>query len=409
MSTDVLIALGLTAAALQIAGYSLYIRNFLKHAIRPNAASFMMFSYGTSLLAFLEWRSAASATLLLLPLVCAVMGIMVALLCLRRGATEPIDRFEAVAFTTDLWLTVIYAYFALGYGDAIRFAPLFLIATNLTTITCFVPIIRSTWKTPRRELPEPWMVWSGAYGILGIATMAVDQGRHPVLLLYPLMNFALHALIAVLAVRRVSTSRRYIGRHREIFIAPSRINGVGMFAGKSIGAKSLVWKLNGKLLQNPPQSDPNWIGIGPNCWINPNEPLNRINHSCDPNAAFGRRLGLYALRDIRADEEITIDYSTTETDPKWTMECHCKAPGCRRGLHAIQISFADQEAPPSASPLMQLVWHKRRVKPSGLPAFPQFDVPSHPIIADPISYVPLHPNRSHIGARRRERERARAA
>jgi hypothetical protein len=118
----------------------------------------MMFSYGTSLLAFLEWRNSASLPVLLLPFVCAAIGIVVATMCLRKGATERIDLFEAVAFTTDLWLTIIYAYFAFGFGDVSRYVAFFLIVTNLTTISRFTPLIRSTWNSPASPLMQ--RVWA---------------------------------------------------------------------------------------------------------------------------------------------------------------------------------------------------------------------------------------------------------
>jgi hypothetical protein len=55
-----------------------------------------------------------------------------------------------------------------------------------------------------------------------------------------------------------------------------------------------------------------------------------INHSCRPNAfmqTMGRRLIVLALRDIRAGEEITVDYvSTYHSDRK---RCGCGVPGCR--------------------------------------------------------------------------------
>lgn len=55
-----------------------------------------------------------------------------------------------------------------------------------------------------------------------------------------------------------------------------------------------------------------------------------INHSCRPNSfmqtVHGRLLVL-ALRDIRAGEEITVDYvSTLHSDRK---RCTCKVAGCR--------------------------------------------------------------------------------
>jgi SET domain-containing protein len=55
-----------------------------------------------------------------------------------------------------------------------------------------------------------------------------------------------------------------------------------------------------------------------------------INHSCRPNSflqTFGRRLLVLALRDIRAGEEITVDYvASMHSDKK---RCTCGVPNCR--------------------------------------------------------------------------------
>jgi len=55
-----------------------------------------------------------------------------------------------------------------------------------------------------------------------------------------------------------------------------------------------------------------------------------INHSCRPNAYMKTLYGhimFFALRDVRAGEEITIDYEQTlHPDSKL---CRCKAKNCR--------------------------------------------------------------------------------
>ena len=54
-----------------------------------------------------------------------------------------------------------------------------------------------------------------------------------------------------------------------------------------------------------------------------------INHSCDPNAFMrvlpGDRVAIFARRDIRPGEELTIDYR----DPYHPEVCMCGAPNCR--------------------------------------------------------------------------------
>jgi SET domain len=362
---------GLIAAILQVAGYAIYIRNFRRDTIKPNAASFFMFAYGTSLLAFLEWKSGASLALLALPFTCAALGALVALMCLRAGATEPIDRFEARAFWTDIWLTVFYMFFALGLGDAQHFVVPFLIVTNLSAIVCFVPILRSTWQTPERELAGPWIVWTAAYAMLALVTISADGFANPVLLLYPLLNMGLHFAMLILALRKPITRAIYGLSQNALRIAKSEINGFGLFSNRSFAANDSICQLRGTLKRRSSLSLPNWIGIGPGLWIDPALPLQNINHSCSANAAFGRNRRLYALREIAAGEEITLDYSTTETDPHWSMACSCQSVNCRKTLFAIQYSFLG-EAPPPASPLMQRIWHKLRLTASSeVSAFPQ--------------------------------------
>lgn len=61
-----------------------------------------------------------------------------------------------------------------------------------------------------------------------------------------------------------------------------------------------------------------------------------INHSCDPNCAIIIRRGrifFKALRVIRPDEEILLDYEVS-----WhsnAKRCHCGAPNCRGRINAL--------------------------------------------------------------------------
>jgi uncharacterized protein len=54
-----------------------------------------------------------------------------------------------------------------------------------------------------------------------------------------------------------------------------------------------------------------------------------INHSCEPNAFMrivpGGKVAFFALRDISAGEEVTIDYR----DPDHPSVCRCAASQCR--------------------------------------------------------------------------------
>lgn len=352
--------LGLSAALFQALGYLLYIRLFARRVIRPNAASQFMFAYGTALLVLLEWGDNATWHVLALPATCAAMSVLVALMCLRKHATEPVDRIEAITFSADIWLTIFWVAIAFGYGDIAPYSAAFLVAGNITTLTSFLPVLRSTWNNPEREQPMPWIVWTIAYALLGVATIAADRGQNPALLLYPLLSVTLHGSVALMAFRRKPRADSWVDAERTIYIAQSGIHGQGMFAGRRFEPGEALCTLSGRAIFGAVTEDgPNYIGLGPDVWIDPVKPLDHVNHHCRPNAAFGPRRRLRALRLIHPGEEVTIDYSTTECDENWWMRCGCSAPDCRKVLFAIQRSFADQEEPPVASPLMQLVWRKR--------------------------------------------------
>lgn len=53
------------------------------------------------------------------------------------------------------------------------------------------------------------------------------------------------------------------------------------------------------------------------------------NHSCNPNCAVNASLEMFALRKIKAGEELFWDYSTSMLERHWTMKCKCGEKTCR--------------------------------------------------------------------------------
>jgi hypothetical protein len=355
---------GLLAGALQLVAYLVYIRYFLKDTIRPNPASWLMFAYGTALMLFLEWQSGASWSLLVLPAVCALMSIVVALLCMNKGFIGPSDYFEKSAFGADLGLTLGY----ITLTNVKLTGPLmntgFVVAGNLTTLTAFLPILRSTWKNPENEKAAPWIFWTVAYGLLVVSTVLSEGLSATALLLYPCLSFCLHGAIAVLALTTPKVERAFTDASEATYVGLSSIEGLGVFAGREFAVNDPICTLTGPHRFGPVamETGPNWIGIGKSEWIDPDLPLDHINHSCEPNAAFSEGLILRAIRPIARDEEITMDYSTTEADLTWRMSCACGTPSCRRTLTSIQTAFADLDSPPQAVPAMQKIWYESQIQ-----------------------------------------------
>jgi len=110
--------------------------------------------------------------------------------------------------------------------------------------------------------------------------------------------------------------------------------GRGVFAEEPIPASSLIIRFSGPFLRYAETTAATYaLQIGPDLYIGASGSFDDyVNHSCDPNAGMrisGNTADLYAIRDIRAGEEIFFDYSTTLDEDDFTMSCLCGAPRCR--------------------------------------------------------------------------------
>ena len=62
----------------------------------------------------------------------------------------------------------------------------------------------------------------------------------------------------------------------------------------------------------------------------PNENAGKyVNHSCSPNMEMNGSREFIALQDIKAGEEITFDYDSTEDDIAEPFDCFCGHDNCR--------------------------------------------------------------------------------
>lgn len=54
-----------------------------------------------------------------------------------------------------------------------------------------------------------------------------------------------------------------------------------------------------------------------------------LNHSCEPSAGMSGQIGVVALRDLAAGEEVCIDYAMCDGTAYDEFTCGCGAAGCR--------------------------------------------------------------------------------
>lgn len=124
---------------------------------------------------------------------------------------------------------------------------------------------------------------------------------------------------------------------RKIRIKETAV-GKGVFAQRAIAADVVVGEILGEILDDHPEDSNYCMELQSGRLLEPAPPLRFLNHSCEPNCELfywvdeesdepvEDRLWLQTLRQISADEEMTIDYSWPADA---AIRCRCDAPSCR--------------------------------------------------------------------------------
>ena len=73
----------------------------------------------------------------------------------------------------------------------------------------------------------------------------------------------------------------------------------------------------------------------------PLEPTDCFNHSCDPNVGFTGQIGLVAMRDIHAGEELNFDYAMCDGSVYDEFDCYCGSGKCRGQVKGTDWSLPE--------------------------------------------------------------------
>ncbi|XP_047445437.1 histone-lysine N-methyltransferase 2C isoform X4 [Mugil cephalus] len=140
----------------------------------------------------------------------------------------------------------------------------------------------------------------------------------------------------------------------NVYLARSRIQGLGLFAARDIEKQTMVIEYNGTILRNEVAIRKEKIYRSQNRAVfmfridsehvvdaTRNGGLARyINHSCAPNCVAevvtferGYKIIISCVRRIDKGEELCFDYQFDTAEGQHKITCHCGAPECRKWIN----------------------------------------------------------------------------
>ncbi len=82
--------------------------------------------------------------------------------------------------------------------------------------------------------------------------------------------------------------------------------------------------------------------------FDPDAPVRFINHACAPNARWSGR-ELRAVRSLRTGDEVTFDYTETESDFAAPFHCRCGSENCLGVVDGRLVQAPNHSIKPGAS------------------------------------------------------------
>lgn len=204
------IAIGLAAGITQFVAYIIYSVQVVRADRRPNRMTWLMWVYGTFVFVAIELHLGAPLSVLVLPAICMLYSIGVAVCAFLQGSFLRPERQDVAALALD-------AVLMLGYAGAILMASaagrppegiglIFVGLAGVSALTSSWPVLRTTFAAPGNERPLPWFVWSAACGLLVLAAMAV--GLAWPFLVYPILSQVVAMMIGLFALEVGESGRR---------------------------------------------------------------------------------------------------------------------------------------------------------------------------------------------------------
>ncbi len=332
------------AVLCNFAGYAAYLAGLRRQLVRPNRASWLIWSaaIGVEASTYAAVNPGAAQSLVFLG--SAIACLVVTIGVWRRSAWSAPSVSESVCMAVCLAALILWAAFRSAF-----WAHLMVVAAVPIS---FWPTWQSVMQDRSRERSPAWGLWTiGDLATLLLAIRIADLGVGG--LAYIFVELACHASLWFMVGLATINPARSLGFRRgrffvldayppaaSLFSVGESHLGRAVYAAQCFAEGAEIIRFTGALLpadrlptvlRGP---DDHYVQVGEDRYMGPSGRVDDlINHSCTPNAGLRFTDGgvfLIATRDIAPGEEITWDYSTTLTQSNWHMICQCRSPECRR-------------------------------------------------------------------------------
>jgi len=332
------------AVLCSFAGYAVYYVGIRRELVRPNRASWMIWSSATAVEAvtYAAVNPGAPQSWVFMISALACLGITIAIW--RGSAWSAPSLSESLCMAACLVALLLW----LAFKEAF-WAHMLVVAMVPVS---FWPTWDSVQQDRARERSPAWGLWTlGDLATLLVAARAEDFGVAG--FAYIFVELACHAsvwfMIGLLTLNPLRSLGFRNGRFyildryapaASLFSVGETHLGRAVFAAVPFRTGDRIYKFTGRLVRadrlpgdlTGPRD--HYVQVAPDGYMGPSGRIDDlINHSCDPNAGVRYTddgVVLIAIRDIAAGEEISWDYSTTLADTKWHMICQCRSADCRR-------------------------------------------------------------------------------
>ncbi|MDQ5883592.1 MAG: hypothetical protein QG654_506 [Patescibacteria group bacterium] len=203
MILDKILMLGIFSGILQFIGYCVYAYDVSRDAVKPNPASWLIWSYGNILIClsyiFLVNNSLTFAAEIL-PIVCSITCVVMAIYFMFIGKFRPLISFEKKIIFFDILLTLIWVSSEFIGFNILPTAVIHILLLLGAAVT-FIPIYKEVFDDPSVEHPRAWFIWFFAYVVL-FAVVFTEGGSFDALL-YPALYSVLHVIVGILAYKKL--------------------------------------------------------------------------------------------------------------------------------------------------------------------------------------------------------------